>query len=89
MNNRAFYGLALSAVLLAGCLGSNELEDVADIVFVGDHIITMDADNTGATGVAVRGDTIVAIGDRDGMMAMAGLLLGLLGLSPYGCIRKG
>lgn len=72
MNNRAFYGLALSAVLLAGCQGSNEHEDVADIVFVGDHIITMDADNTGATGVAVRGDTIVAIGDRDGMMAMAG-----------------
>lgn len=36
----------------------------AELVFLGDHIATMDPDTEGAEGVAVRGDTIVAVGPR-------------------------
>mgnify|MGYP000116380870 CR=1 FL=1 len=36
----------------------------ADLVFFGDHILTVDPATEGAAGVAVRGDTIVAVGSR-------------------------
>lgn len=36
----------------------------ADLVFFGDHIVTIDPATDGARGVAVRGDTIVAVGPR-------------------------
>ncbi|MBY0401355.1 amidohydrolase family protein, partial [Myxococcota bacterium] len=36
----------------------------ADLVFLGDHILTIDPATEGAGGVAVRGDTIAAVGAR-------------------------
>ena len=44
----------------------------ADIVFVGSHIITMDSARPTATGVAVRGEKIVAVGDRATVMGRVG-----------------
>jgi predicted amidohydrolase YtcJ len=44
----------------------------ADVVFIGDNIITMDEATAGATGVAVRDDRIIAVGDRDAALALAG-----------------
>ena len=51
--------------------GSNQLmSPSADLIFVGENIITMD-DNS-ATAVAVLGDRISAVGSRDEIMAMQG-----------------
>lgn len=36
----------------------------ADLVFFGDHILTVDPATEGAVGVAVRGDTIMSVGSR-------------------------
>ena len=36
----------------------------ADRVFLGEHILTVDSETAGATAVAVRDDTIVAVGNR-------------------------
>jgi len=44
----------------------------ADVVFIGDNIITMDPATAGATGVAVRGDRIIAVGERDEILKLAG-----------------
>ena len=59
-------GLALS--VLSACAGGIPFmgtpEGTADIVFYGEHIHTVDEGNAGATAVAVRGDEIVAVGDR-------------------------
>ncbi len=37
----------------------------ADIIFVGQHIITVDPTTTGANAVAIRGERILAVGDQD------------------------
>ncbi len=44
----------------------------ADVVFQGGTIYTVDAKNAGASAVAVRGETIVAVGDRDEMKGLIG-----------------
>ncbi len=69
----------LAAVVLAsvGCafLGGEGAEadaDPADIVFYGEAIHTVDAGNAGANAVAVRGDTIVAVGSRDEIERLQG-----------------
>lgn len=54
--------LALAA--LAG--GQASAAVPADRVFYGDHIITMDSALPSAEAVAIRGETIVYVGDRDG-----------------------
>lgn len=46
--------------------------DAADTIFIGDHIVTMDEATIGAQALAVRGDTIVAMGDRDAVMRWCG-----------------
>ncbi|MAG34325.1 MAG: amidohydrolase [Deltaproteobacteria bacterium] len=46
----------------------------ADLIFLGEHILTVDSGTDGATAVAVRDDTIVAVGDRsdvEGLIADA------------------
>ncbi|MDD9889274.1 MAG: hypothetical protein OXU30_02905, partial [Gammaproteobacteria bacterium] len=45
-------------------------QQTADIIFLGDNIITMD--DNGATAVAVMGDRIIAVGDRTAIEAMQG-----------------
>ena len=44
----------------------------ADVVFFGDHIHTVDASTDGATAVAVRGEDIVAVGERDEVVELVG-----------------
>ncbi|MAC48382.1 MAG: amidohydrolase [Oceanospirillum sp.] len=40
---------------------------IADRVFYGDNIVTMDKGNEGATAVAIREDTILYVGNREGV----------------------
>ena len=60
--------LAVLAVgVVVGCgdgRGSETESGPADLVFLGDHVLTVDPATAGATAVAVRGETIVAVGDR-------------------------
>jgi len=51
---------------IVGCAGMAEAPDPksADIVFLGSHILTVDPETEGAEAVAVRGETIVAVGIR-------------------------
>ena len=61
--------------LLGGC--SDPVPEVppqppADLLFLGDHIVTMDDALAGANAVAVRGDTIIAVGDADELLALRG-----------------
>jgi predicted amidohydrolase YtcJ len=44
----------------------------ADIVFYGEHILTLDESTRGATAVAVRGDSIVSVGTRPEVAALVG-----------------
>ena len=69
MRNR-FRGLVAAAVLLGfGCSKHEEPSSTsADIIFVGDNIITMDDSEVDA--VAVIGDRIVATGDADEILKM-------------------
>ncbi|MFL2856286.1 MAG: amidohydrolase [Pseudohongiellaceae bacterium] len=71
-------GLILFAAILVACSPSENTNttqseqslSVADLIFVGDNIVTMDESE--ATAVAVAGDRIVAVGNRDEVMAMQG-----------------
>jgi predicted amidohydrolase YtcJ len=70
--------LAAAVVLAIGCTRAVDPApappDVApaDLVFLGDHILTVDPATKGATAVAVRGDTIVRVGDRGDVEALIG-----------------
>ena len=44
----------------------------ADTIFTGDHVVTMDPDLPDVEAVAVRGETIVAAGARDEVLALRG-----------------
>ncbi len=60
-----------SAVGITGCGGADP-GTPADMIFVGDNIVTMDPDQPSVEGVAVRGETIVATGTREEVMALQG-----------------
>ncbi len=45
---------------------------IADIVFVGGDLLTMDSDNPRATALAVRGEHILAVGDDEAISAFVG-----------------
>ncbi len=63
------------AALLAGCsepAPEAPAQPPADLIFVGEHIVTMDDAMAGADAVAVRGDKIVAVGDATDMSALQG-----------------
>ena len=66
--------LSLCALALSACANAPGAGQgtPADLVFLGEHILTVDPKNEGAHGVAVRGDTIVAVGSRDEMQAYVG-----------------
>ena len=61
-------------VSLVACLGGPGQPEVepADVVFFGDNIYTVDATTEAATGVAIRGSEIVAVGDRKDVEARVG-----------------
>ena len=72
---RSRIAFAASLLLFAGlaCVGAPAPETArtiahpADIVFLGDRILTFDPATEGAGGVAVRGEKIVAVGSREAM----------------------
>ena len=64
----AAFALAL-ALVVAACAPE---ADPADTIFFGAHIITMDPRQPTVGAVAVRGETIVAAGSRDEVMALEG-----------------
>ena len=57
------------SVVLAGCAPQ---ADPADTIFHGDNIVTMDPQQPTVEAVAVRGETIVAAGSMDDVMALQG-----------------
>lgn len=56
------WAAGVSALVMAAALPA-AAADYADLIFTGGKVITVDAAETVATGVAVRGDRIVAVGD--------------------------
>ena len=63
------------AALLTGCsqpVPESPVQPPADLIVLGDHIVTMDDSLAGANAVAVRGDKIVAVGDAAEMLALQG-----------------
>ena len=70
-------GLILFAGILVACSPSENTNTglseqslpVVDVIFVGDNIVTMDENE--ATAVAVAGDRIVAVGNRDEVLAVS------------------
>jgi len=54
-----------------GC-SSEPRPEPASLVFLGEHIHTVDPANAGATAVAVRGEEIVAVGDREEIEPLIG-----------------
>ena len=64
-------GLAacLAVTALSACQGS-DAGPPADVIFTGDNIVTMDPDQPRAEAVAIRGETIVAVGAADDVMAL-------------------
>ncbi|MCA9504400.1 MAG: amidohydrolase [Myxococcales bacterium] len=68
--------LILTTVLTAACAGAPTGTDSgsppADLVLIGDHILTVDPATEGASAVAVRGDTIVAVGSRRDVSGLIG-----------------
>lgn len=77
MTIRNLRGLAATlGLLLAACGAEQEFEapaePPADLIIVGDNIVTMDDAMAGATAVAVRGEQIVAVGHADPVRSLQG-----------------
>lgn len=64
-----------TAFLAVGCLGACQGPGTGtpvDVIFVGDNIVTMDPDQPTVEAVAIRGETIVAAGTTEAVMALRG-----------------
>ena len=72
--------LLLSA-LFAAVLQAQE----ADVIFVGDNILTMD--DAGAEAIAIQGEIIIAAGDRAEVMATRGGIPASLSWARRHCFR--
>ena len=64
--------LACAVGIGLGSCGGGDGGPPADTIFLGDNIVTMDPANPSVAAVAVRGETIVAAGSRDEVMALQG-----------------
>ena len=67
----SFAALVTASVLLSACAttgGPDAATPLADTIFVGKHIVTMDGSKPEA--VAVRGDTIAATGTRTAILRL-------------------
>lgn len=62
----------LTAVLVAACGGSEDATEPADLVLTNAYVYTADAERRVAESVAVRGDTIVYVGDAAGVEELVG-----------------
>ena len=70
MNRNQLFLISL-IVLMAAC--SPEPASIsADVIFVGDNIVTMEDDAAAVTGVAILGDEIIAVGDSATVMDIRG-----------------
>ncbi len=67
---------ATFVVLIVACRSDTRqappAAEVADIIFVGRNIVTVDGNFDGAEGVAVRGEDIIAVGSRGEVLALQG-----------------
>ena len=69
-SSKAFAALPVTfAFVVSACAPQ---ADPADTIFHGDNIVTMDPQQPAVEAVAVRGETIVAAGSRDEVMALQG-----------------
>ena len=62
------FKIKLFLSLLAFTFASQAPAQEADIIFIGQHIITVDENSAGAEAVAVKDGRILAIGDRVSML---------------------
>ena len=74
--SRKFVLVCLSFLALVGCATQNAVGpaagQAADIVFYGNHVLTVDPQTRGADAVAVVGDRIAAVGSRRAVSAWVG-----------------
>ncbi|MDA1092364.1 MAG: amidohydrolase [Acidobacteria bacterium] len=68
---KSVVGMTL-AIIVGACGPAATADPPADTIFVGDNIVTMDPDRPTVEAVAVRGETIMAAGARDEVMALRG-----------------
>ena len=70
--NLRYWTVALILIAISGCQPSaqNDLTDVvaADLIFTGEHIITMDPDSPSVEAVAVAGQEIIAAGNLEAVL---------------------
>lgn len=73
MNKNTAIVVVVTCVTLAigGCQAA-DAGTPADVIFFGDNIVTMDPDQSSVEAVAVRGETIVAVGSLGDVMALQG-----------------
>ena len=67
--------IALAVAVAASGAGAGQpagASGPADTIFLGDHIVTMEPGRPAVEAVAVRGETIVAAGSRDEVLALRG-----------------
>ncbi len=74
MHRTALASLAIIVATLSTSCSKTDSTAVefADIVFVGDHIVSVDPATENANGVAVRGERIVEVGTRQSVEALVG-----------------
>ncbi|MCY4119917.1 MAG: amidohydrolase family protein [Acidobacteria bacterium] len=66
-------GAAVAVVAARGASARQAAgDDPTDIVFLGEHIVTMDPAQPAVEAVAVRGETIAAAGSREDVLALRG-----------------
>jgi hypothetical protein len=63
---------AVIGLISAGCTAGAEQQTPADLIIVNGQVLTVDARNTRAEAVAIRGNTIAAVGTTDQIRKMAG-----------------
>ena len=68
----AWLVLPWAAVALAGCAAGGPSEMPADLILTNAAVVTLDPDRPAARAVAVRGDTIAAVGGDDEIARLAG-----------------
>ena len=62
--------ICIKALLLSALFAAVLQAQEADVIFVGDNILTMD--DAGAEAIAIEGEIIIAAGDRAEVMATRG-----------------
>lgn len=72
MKIRAIYGIVLCFVFCLNLLGCRSSDDAADLILTNGKIVTVDDENPEVEAIAVRGDTILALGSMADVEALGG-----------------